>query len=110
MIFFRQNTRVQKRHLNHSRYVTSFNQQYFELLNIMKQYSANYPKFPIFYANNKAICVTKPKLLISIWHEYITQKYMTQIMDENIEYFRCKILRVNMFRVNFMWHIASIRL
>lgn len=87
MIFFRHNTRVQKHHPIHSRYVTSFNQQYFELLNIMKQYSENYPKFPIFYANNRAICVTKPKLLISIWHEYITQKYMTQIMDENIEYF-----------------------
>ena len=87
MIFFRQNTRVQKRHPFHSHYVTSFNQQYFELLNIMKQYSAKHSKFPLFYANNKAICVTKPKLLISIWHEYITQKYMSQIMDENVEYF-----------------------
>lgn len=87
MIFFRHNTYVQRVRKVRSHYVSSFNQQYFELLNIMKQYSANHPKFSLFYANNKAMCVTKPKLLIEIWHEHITQKYYTQIMDENIEFF-----------------------
>ena len=71
----------------HLRYVSSFNKNYFQLLKIMKQYSANHSKFPLFYANNKAIRMTKPKLLISIWHEHITQRYMSQIMDENVEYF-----------------------
>ena len=88
MIFFRRPLLI-KGHI-HNQYVSTFNQTYFELLDIMKQYSSNQPKFPIFYTNNKAMRIAKPTLFIRVWHEYINEKYYDQIMNENIEYFLMK--------------------
>ena len=91
MIFFRHSPKPQmKINKIKDKYVSSFNQTYFELLTIMKKYGKTNPKFSLFYANNKAIRITKPTLLISVWHKYINEKYYTMIMNENIEYFLMK--------------------
>ena len=35
----------------------------------------------------KTIIMAKPRMMLSIWHTYITQKYEVEILDGNMDYF-----------------------
>ena len=39
----------------------------------------------------KTIIMAKPRMMLSIWHTYITQKYEVEILDGNMDYFLNKV-------------------
>lgn len=88
-MFFNYNFQHTKIKVNPS-YVKTFNQNYFDLLEIMKHYSYHNPKFIFFYNNNKLIKRTKPSIFINAWHNHISLKYHDEIINENIEFFLSK--------------------
>ena len=90
-----------------------FNQNYFDFLYFLKQYSNGDKLFQSFYKKNYIIKNTNIKLLIKTWYEHITSKYHKDIIDGNISFFLNKnyeedvknqtdiIKYINFFKKNF---------
>lgn len=64
-----------------------FNQNYFELLEFMKNYSNKNQYFNSFYRKNYIMKKTNIKIFIKTWKIAINDKYGEQIMNNNVSFF-----------------------
>jgi hypothetical protein len=65
----------------------TFNQYYFDLLNMMKKYGSSSQEFSKFYAYNYYLKKMNIKLFIKTWNETISMFYFDEIMKGNVAYF-----------------------
>jgi len=65
----------------------TFNQYYFDLLNMMKKYGSSSQEFNKFYAYNYYLKKMNIKLFIKTWNETISMFYFDEIMKGNVAYF-----------------------
>jgi hypothetical protein len=67
-----------------------FNTTYFNFLDFIKKHIKNDMKFNAFYMKSMIIKSTNIKLLIKTWYNRITNKYYTQVMKKDLEFFMNK--------------------
>ena len=66
---------------------SEFIENYFTLLNIMKNYFNSHNDFNCFYKKNLLLKKTNIKLFIQTWYKFVTIHYKSYIEQDNIEYF-----------------------
>ena len=67
--------------------VKTFNNQMTEFVNDLLVILPSDKNVIVLSTFIKTIIMGKPRLMLSIWHTYITQKYEVEILDGNMDYF-----------------------
>ena len=64
-----------------------FNTTYFDFLKFIQKYLNNDPNFKLFYRKNQIVRETNIKLFIKTWNMRINDKYYSQIINKDFDFF-----------------------